>query len=360
MQNRSTPSSPLYQSIVDDLRGQIDAGKLKPGDQLLSIGQLCEHYSVSAITAKRVISELQLRGLVRTSKGRGTFVSRRAGSPITPTQRPPLATISLLTSSADLVKSRGFARHIWDSIEQATINAGLEFRIQVLPDRAEEVQAQIMLEPDPTKGMIFLSTSHPYRFVPLAQEHAMATVIVDAALCFCHSVLTDNLDGMRQLVDHLVSLGHKRLHLINHDLRSPNSTNENERTAAFRFLMADRGLQGEVGSAETPESLIKLVKKKNGPTALLFTQDTPAVHFIQTAREAGLRIPEDVSVVGFDGWTSGSSVPELTTLVVDRAAMGRAAVEFLLRPVMPERFHFEWVRVPGKLHIGTTVANPSK
>jgi len=66
---------PLYQQIVDQIRGKILTGQLKPGDPLPSIRQLAADLSISVITTKRAYQELENEGLIQTRPGRGTFVS---------------------------------------------------------------------------------------------------------------------------------------------------------------------------------------------------------------------------------------------------------------------------------------------
>ncbi len=66
---------PLYQQIVEQLKGKIIRGDLKPGDGLPSIRQLAEELTISVITTKRAYQELEREGLIRTRPGLGTFVA---------------------------------------------------------------------------------------------------------------------------------------------------------------------------------------------------------------------------------------------------------------------------------------------
>jgi len=80
----------------------------------------------------------------------------------------------------------------------------------------------------------------------LSQNRSLRTVWIDAAYAYVHCVLTDNLGGVRELLDHLQQLGHQRFLLVSEDPRSPNPTNENERAAAFQHLARERDLTGEI------------------------------------------------------------------------------------------------------------------
>jgi len=68
-------SSPIYEQIVRQVRGQILGGELSPGDALPSIRKLAQILQISVITTKRAYDELEREGLIDTVGGKGTFVS---------------------------------------------------------------------------------------------------------------------------------------------------------------------------------------------------------------------------------------------------------------------------------------------
>lgn len=75
----NTSSIPLYQQIVDEIRGKILTGQMKPGDPLPSIRQLAADLLISVITTKRAYQDLENEGLIQTRPGRGTFVNEVRG-----------------------------------------------------------------------------------------------------------------------------------------------------------------------------------------------------------------------------------------------------------------------------------------
>jgi GntR family transcriptional regulator len=70
---------PLYQQIVDEIRGKILVGDLRSGDPLPSIRQLAADLLISVITTKRAYQDLENQGLIQTRPGRGTFVGELRG-----------------------------------------------------------------------------------------------------------------------------------------------------------------------------------------------------------------------------------------------------------------------------------------
>lgn len=72
------PGEPFYRQVAADLRAQIEAGTLRPGDRLPSIQQLREIYGVSATVIQWAMVELKAQGLVIGQPGRGVYVAERA------------------------------------------------------------------------------------------------------------------------------------------------------------------------------------------------------------------------------------------------------------------------------------------
>ena len=75
------PSQPPYLRIANDLRSQIERGELRPGEQVPSVTQLAETYSVSRGTARRALDMLKQWGLTEGVAGWGTFVKDASGRP---------------------------------------------------------------------------------------------------------------------------------------------------------------------------------------------------------------------------------------------------------------------------------------
>ena len=85
---------PMYEQIAQQIRAQIAAGELRPGEALLSIRQLARDLRVSIITTKRAYEDLEQEGFIRTVPGKGTFVAQTSGA--------DLHTLSLQRAVQDL------------------------------------------------------------------------------------------------------------------------------------------------------------------------------------------------------------------------------------------------------------------
>lgn len=80
MVNRSS-SVPPWEQLADILRGQIESGKLHPGDRIPSVVSLAQEYDLAAGTVRKALGQLQREGLIESRVGWGTFVTEKDGSP---------------------------------------------------------------------------------------------------------------------------------------------------------------------------------------------------------------------------------------------------------------------------------------
>jgi len=135
-------------------------------------------------------------------------------------------------------------------------------------------------------------------------------------------VVCDNEGGMREAVQHVVGLGHRRIGFM---AGPPSVVDLEERKQAFLAAMEDAGLAvdsaliRETGHRRGPEDVkplaTQLLRSSERPTAVLCATDDMALAVIQAAWDLGLQVPEDVAVVGFDDAEQAVPVsPRLTTV----------------------------------------------
>lgn len=136
------------------------------------------------------------------------------------------------------------------------------------------------------------------------------------------------------LVVHLAQLGHRRITLVSGQLAA--SDRAQQRLRGFQDGMQAVGLKS-TGLLEVPfvksavQDIARLLTTKARPTALVCSNDLLAIRGIRAAHLAGLRVPQDVSVVGFDGIALGEDLmPMLSTITQPNAEMGRQAARLLM------------------------------
>ena len=150
------------------------------------------------------------------------------------------------------------------------------------------------------------------------------------------AVLVDNRNGIEQAVAHLVALGHKRIGMIGGD--SAQSTGQ-ERLAGFEEAMQRRGLDPawrSVGSFSLASGMAQAAElldrpRSEWPTALIAANDLIALGVLAAAREAGVSVPDELSVCGFDDIVYAAiAVPALTSVRQPVREIGVQAARLLL------------------------------
>lgn len=348
-----TTQAPLYQRIVDTISRRHAAGEFQPGDQMYSVGQTCKHFNVSATTAVRAIDELKQLGLITSIKGKGTFFRGTPRVELPTDTQADLRRIAIVSSHPGFFRE-GFQAGICRGVERAAVDAGLPLATHHIPLEDASGIERLPFAPTPTEGLIIYGAELTPAMFALVSAKSLRTVVIDGLVNMADCVITDNYHGMRQILDHLVDMGHRRVLLGATHPRSPNTTNENERISAFRYFAEDRQLEAAVVRGDAHDDIFARLAKPNAPTAVLFTQDTPAIDFIAAAGERGIDVPGDVSVSGFDGFAlDHRDATQLTTLAIDSDGMGRSAVQLLLTDRSKQTVK-TWQRQRGELHIGNT------
>jgi LacI family transcriptional regulator len=163
------------------------------------------------------------------------------------------------------------------------------------------------------------------------------------------AVSAAHTSGADQAMRHLLELGHRRIAQITGP-RGWVATEDRRRgyraALAAAGILPDPALEIEAEPEIRPgrEAALQLLDLSERPTAIFAFNDNIAIGAIQAARARGLRVPEDVSIVGFDDVEHATIVtPALTTVRQPLAEMGRTAVSLLNR--LLERQHFETLHV---------------
>lgn len=160
------------------------------------------------------------------------------------------------------------------------------------------------------------------------------------------SVVLDDASGMRRLTQYLVQLGHRRIAFMGRE-RSVTSVG---RLEAVRSALDDAGLglpdewvllaprhSRYLPSHESYRQAKALLTANDRPTAIMCHNDAVAVGVLQACYDLGLRVPDDVTVTGFDDTLASATSPPLTTLRVPIEEMAKLATELLLERIEQDR-----------------------
>jgi DNA-binding LacI/PurR family transcriptional regulator len=153
---------------------------------------------------------------------------------------------------------------------------------------------------------------------------------------FVYHVSIDNPAGARQITTHLIQLGHRRIAYMG-DRFGLHS--DEERCAGYKESIAEAGIpfdpqlviNGDSGAENAIPAMRQLLSLPDPPTAVFCYNDMQAYGAMRAARERGVRVPADISIVGFDDlFLSSYTDPPLTTIRQPKQEMGREAAGILL------------------------------
>lgn len=179
---------------------------------------------------------------------------------------------------------------------------------------------------------------------------------------------SDNLHGARLASEYLIELGHRRIAMLT---GRPDLQSAQLRERGYRQAHAEAGIPVDeslvrVGAYDpqvAAQAARLLLTAPDRPTAIFAANDLSAIAAIDVARELGLRVPEDLSVVGFDNIPdSALSVPSLTTVDQPIREMGRCAVDMLINLIRDKPIESTHVTLATRLVVrqSTRPARPTQ
>lgn len=208
---------------------------------------------------------------------------------------------------------------------------------------AEEIEAAEVLLDHQVDGLIVISSRAPDRYTRVeARDVPIVLLNNEQPGPNIYSVRMDNEAGAREAVTYLHALGHRRIAFV---AGPEGGRSSRERLSGYRQGIAGCGLaaadeliqQGAGLPEDGRAALDAFLRLENPPTAALCYNDLSAIGLLAAAAKAGTRVPDELSVVGYDNIPlSAYAVPPLTTVEQPKAAMGRAAIEVCLAALSGE------------------------
>jgi GntR family transcriptional regulator, arabinose operon transcriptional repressor len=324
-----------YERLREHFLGEMKAGRLKPGEMLPSEHCLMETMGVARATVRQAMASLEQDGLIRRVQGRGTFVDGDARRKLCRGQD-----IFALVVPETL---EGFYPSLLHGFETA---AG-ELHHQTIicsTDGSVERQADIILQLlDQKIGGVAINPTSPH---PTPAYHVRQLQQQGIPVVFCHRgvegvnapLLAIPFHAVGRLAgETLAKQGHRRVAFF--------FSHPSPAAVAYREGLQE-GLQavvGEVSSAacidvksqnvneEAIEAALQTVFcKPDRPTAIFASFDSLAESIYLLLPRLGLRVPEDVALIGFGGaWRERALTRRITSVAIDEIATGRRAVELL-------------------------------
>lgn len=322
-----------YAKLVEQFRRQIESGQLRPGDRLPPAAQIRAQHGVSLCTAEKAFAELEKEGLIVRQQGSGTFVA---------TRRKATGLIGFLGTTFALRHTTLPEAYMAAGIEQAAAQAGKSVVLLsgLSPAGWDQVEGVLIL--DCQDQGAWLRSEHP-------QLPAVHLLVGSKTIA---SVSADEAGGASAAVEHLLRLGHTRIGCLFNGLDVQRPSQTTARFAGYLAGLHAAGIQPapgwiyDPGTSENPDAgyrhwgynsmrrWLKAGWRRAQCTALLAQNDLAAIGAMEALLENGIKVPRDVSVIGFDSTEICECVsPGLSAVKLPLYDMGCRAVELLLKEI---------------------------
>ena len=209
-------------------------------------------------------------------------------------------------------------------------------------------------------------TSDPLEAIRPLRHARIPVVLLQHDCAGVHCVVLTDVRGGQLATQHLLDLGHRRIGLVKG--RLPVAARAGERLTGYSQALAAAGIEHDPGLVVVSdvtqsagyEAMQQLLALPEPPTAVFCHNDVLAVGAMHALRAAGLSIPDDISIVGYDDTASSAYLaPPLTTIGFSRKEMGRQAATMLFRAIEQGEDHRPYiVEIPVELVIRESTGPP--
>jgi DNA-binding LacI/PurR family transcriptional regulator len=332
MKNKKKPNihreqGTLWEETLEKALKDIAQGKFKRGDKFYSTTELAKKYKVSNITCRRVLSELAGRGIIESVPNKGSFLKN------TMLKRE----INLFVYDGVSHEERVDRTPIYPELYKGIVREADSLNVSL-----KTVNRKYLESCSEPGEMLLLLIEH------LPEDKNLRRILTDKnkkCVC-CHSVNADNeistvrsdyTKGVYLAVSHLISLGHRRIAFFSCPLESrwvPSRFDGYYQALKKNNIDLDFSLIKETEEANFKENIAaieELLALHKPPSAIFALNDNRALQILDHCQRNGIKVPDELSVVGFDNLPEAAlSEPPLTTIDNFWEEQGRMSVRLLL------------------------------
>jgi len=328
--------------IVENIKSGLLSGKL-PGERVLA-----QQYNVSYMTIRKAISSLTEDGILHKFTTKGTFVSNN--------KITPKATLNIgffLDEEIEEGISSPYYSLVFNALEKEVKKHGYNLTLFSRIDDLNPLNNQKKID-----GVII--SCFPRLESKIQELKQLIPIILIDNISLdksISSVTIDNFNSSREVTNHLIAAGHKRIGFISGLL---NSDVCKDRLSGYTTAMQNSGFEpdstliyrGDYSYESGERGAEKLLSIKNPPTAIVCANDSMAIGAMKAIRESGFNIPEDIGVVGFDDIDVSSRVfPSLTTIKVPITKMAEESIKMLISLIKGNDLEYKHKILPAHLVI---------
>lgn len=320
---------PLHHQVRRVLRRAID-DHFEHEQTFWTEAMLIERLGVSRITVRQALAELSREGLLVRQAARGSFVRKETATPVLGVFVPRYDSdfyTGILEQIAQIARERKQRLDIYHTQDGEGINQTLKQLVR----KPQEEQLLLLCGKNPELFEVIKEREYPY-------------VLIDALFPGYNGpfVGTDNDLGIRLGMEHLIEQGHRKILMLVNEPEEALSVQQ--RIASFEKVLRDYGLEkegrifscntrfGEDSFTKALEAIPRLWDSGPVPTAIFATSDPGAWAALKWLSNQQIRVPESVSVLGFeDVRPSRFTNPALSTVAHPMAEIARKAVDMVTR-----------------------------
>lgn len=349
---------PLYIQVANTIRQQILDGVWQDGDAIPPEKVLCAQFDIARGTMRQALQLLEGEGYLWREQGRGTFVRLPSHQNTDAHNRHLAFVVPYIRDSSVSTILVGFqqvAEKAGYSVVFNHVNNDLQQQQDVINKLVQQGVSGIVLYPVDSESVIGIDR--------LVRSH-YPIVLVDRYLKSLSTdyVMSDHFGGALRGVHYLLNQGHERVGFVT--WLSPAVSMDHRLLGYMQALReweipVDDGLICRVEGYPTINltPLINYLQNESRPTAIFAANDQIAIALYRAAAAVGLRIPEDLSVVGFDNLDMSLHLdPPLTTVAQQFMTIGRQAAQVLLTRIRGEAAPLQQITISPELIVRQSCA----
>ena len=330
----AAPPVPLYYQVRVAIQKEILEGRLQPGEMLPSERALCAQYGVSSITVRRALRDLVQSGLIYRENGVGTFVAQ-------PTRRFSIALIFCGFAEEGWRQQSHMFGSLIGSVGQVIWEYGSALSVSNLSSAAVLIDAiRQIAENNSFDGLLIRADQElPGEVADHLISFGIPYVLIKKKILDrrVNVVWIDNREHARLATEHLLELGHRRIGCI---FGRQESRTFRERAQGYRDALEAFGIAPEealirFGASEFASAgYVEMQALLDGgppPTGVVVGGDHLGHGIYMALHERGIKIPDDMALVGFDEAGQAQTFqPPLTALGTTDYELGHEAVKLLM------------------------------
>lgn len=305
---------------------------------------LNNHPSVSPTVRERVLQVIREQNYAPQAAARSLASSRTD-------------TIGLLVPrSAAVSLTDPFIASMIQSLFEASAQQGYFVMLSMLTADMEPGFYERILRSRQVDGVIMFSSDIDDPILPLLIKDGGPLVLIGRHPYFLYvtSVDVENREGAREAVAHLIGLGHRRVGVINGQLQMEAAQ---ARRDGYKQALLEAGIgidphlmvEGFYSETAAFQAMLKLLDLPQPPTAVFAASDSMAIGALHAVRQRGLRVPEDIALIGYDDLPLAAyATPPLTSVHQPIGEMGAHAVRVLVEQIKGQSPATS-VRLPARL-----------